>query len=73
MRSGMWSMMDHMEHSSTLKRTGLLTRSAMWLNLEVVVLRATSIHLYVVPETNSQGKDRRVDAGGWRGCEELLV
>lgn len=69
----MWSMMDHMEHGSTLEGKGLLTRSAMWLNLEVVILRAISIHLYVVPETNSQRKDRRVDAGGWRGCGELLV
>ena len=68
MRSSMWSMMDHMEHGSTLKRKGLLTHSAMWLNLEVVILRAISIHLYVVPKTNSQRKDRRVDARGWRGC-----
>ena len=52
MRSSMWSMMDHMEHGSTLKRKGLLIHSAMWLNLEVVILRAISIHLYVVPETN---------------------
>lgn len=52
MRSITWSMMDHMEHGSTLKRKGLLICSAMWLNLEVVILRAISIHLYVVPETN---------------------
>lgn len=52
MRSSTWSMMDHMEHGSTLKRKGLLIHSAMWLNLEVVILRAISIHLYVVPETN---------------------
>ena len=52
MRSSTWSMMDHMEHGSTLKRKGLLICFAMWLNLKVVILRAISIHLYVVPETN---------------------
>lgn len=65
--------MDHVEHGSAFKRKGLLIRSAMWLNLEVVILRAISIHLYVVPETKSRRKRRRVDAGGWRGRRELLV